>query len=77
LTAIMSKAVPENAQGELQGGVSSIMAISMLLGTVFFAQVFAWFMQPNAIVQSPNIAMFVAAGFLAITLFMFARVRKT
>ncbi len=77
LTAIMSKAVPENAQGELQGGVSSIMAVSMLLGTVFFAQVFAWFMQPNAIVQSPNIAMFVAAGFLAVTLLLFVRVRKT
>jgi MFS transporter, DHA1 family, tetracycline resistance protein len=76
LTAIMSKAVPEDAQGELQGGISSLMAVSMLLGTVFFSQVFAWFMQPNAIVQSPNVAMFIAAGFLGLTLLLFMRVAK-
>jgi MFS transporter, DHA1 family, tetracycline resistance protein len=76
LTAMMSKAVPENAQGELQGGVSSVMAVSMLLGTVFFAQVFAWFMQPNAVVVSPNVAMYVAAGFLALALVMFIRIQN-
>ena len=77
LTALMSKAVPENAQGELQGGISSIMAVSMLLGTVFFAQVFAWFTEPNLLVTSPNIAMYVAAGFLAVSLLLFIRVRKS
>ena len=76
LTAMMSKAVPENAQGELQGGISSIMAVSMLVGTVFFSQVFSRFMMPNAIVQSPSMAMYVAAGFLVITTAMFIRVRK-
>ena len=76
LTAMMSKAVPENAQGELQGGISSIMAVSMLVGTVFFSQVFSWFMMPNAIVQSPSMAMYVAAGFLVITTGLFIRVRK-
>jgi MFS transporter, DHA1 family, tetracycline resistance protein len=75
LTSIMSKAVPENAQGELQGGISSIMAIAMLLGTVFFSQVFRWFMEPNPYVVSPDVAMFVAAGFLAVTLLMFMAVR--
>ena len=76
LTAIMSKAVPENAQGELQGGISSIMAITMLLGTVFFSQVFAYGMDPNPLVQSPDIALFVAAGFLGLTLVMFLAIRK-
>lgn len=76
LTSIMSKAVPENAQGELQGGISSIMAVSMLVGTVFFSQVFSWFMQPNAIVQSPDVAMFTAAGFLAVTMVLFLKVRQ-
>jgi MFS transporter, DHA1 family, tetracycline resistance protein len=75
LSSIMSKAVPENAQGELQGGISSIMAVAMLLGTVFFSQVFSWFMQPNAIVQSPDVAMFVAAAFLALAMVVFMRVR--
>jgi MFS transporter, DHA1 family, tetracycline resistance protein len=75
LSSIMSKAVPENAQGELQGGISSIMAVAMLLGTVFFSQVFSWFMQPHAIVQSPDVAMFTAAGFLALAMLVFMRVR--
>jgi MFS transporter, DHA1 family, tetracycline resistance protein len=75
LTALMSKAVPENAQGELQGGISSVMAVSMLVGTVFFSQTFAWFMQPNRLVQSPNVAMFAAAGFLALAMLIFMRVR--
>jgi MFS transporter, DHA1 family, tetracycline resistance protein len=75
LSAIMSKAVPENAQGELQGGISSIMAVAMLAGTVFFSQVFSWFMKPNAIVQSPDMAMFAAAGFLALAMVVFMRVR--
>ena len=51
------------------------MAVAMLLGTVFFSQVFSWFAQPNAIVQSPDVAMYLAAGFLALTLLMFMRVR--
>ncbi len=76
LAAPMSKAVPEDAQGELQGGISSIMAVAMLLGTVFFSQLFSWFAKPNAILQSPDVAMYVAAGFLALTLLIFLRVRK-
>lgn len=75
LSALMSRSVPENAQGELQGGISSIMSVAMLAGTVFFSQVFSWFMQPNAFVQSPDVAMFTAAGFLALTMVIFLRVR--
>jgi MFS transporter, DHA1 family, tetracycline resistance protein len=76
LSALMSKAVPDNAQGELQGGISSIMSVAMLLGTVFFSQVFAWFMQPNALVQSANVAMYVAAGFLALSLLIFLKIHR-
>jgi MFS transporter, DHA1 family, tetracycline resistance protein len=75
LTALMSKAVPENAQGELQGGISSIMAVAMLLGTLFFSQVFSIFMKPNAYVTSPDVAMYVAAAVLAIALLLFLPVR--
>jgi DHA1 family tetracycline resistance protein-like MFS transporter len=71
LTAIMSKAVPDDAQGELQGGISSVMNIAMLAGTVFFSQVFGYFMQPGAIVQSPDVAFFLAAGFMSVALILF------
>jgi MFS transporter, DHA1 family, tetracycline resistance protein len=76
LTAIMSKAVPEDAQGELQGGISSIMSIAMLLGTVFFSQIFGYFMLPASPVQSPNIAFFVAGALLVVVVAMFLVVRR-
>ncbi len=72
LSAIMSKAVPEDAQGELQGGISSIMSIAMLLGTVFFAQLFGYFMQPGGTWISPDVSFFVAAGILALALLLYA-----
>lgn len=71
LTAIMSKAVPDDAQGELQGGISSVMNIAMLAGTVFFSQIFGYFMQETAPFRSPDVAFFVAAGFLAVALALF------
>ncbi len=71
LTAIMSKAVPEDAQGELQGGISSIMNVAMLTGTVFFSQIFGYFLRPSAPIVSPDIAFFVAAALLAVALGLF------
>jgi MFS transporter, DHA1 family, tetracycline resistance protein len=75
LTAMMSKAVPDDAQGELQGGISSVMNIAMLAGTVFFSQIFGYFMQPTAPFISPDVAYFTAAGLLVFVLGAFAAMR--
>ncbi len=71
LTAIMSKRVPENAQGELQGGLSAITNVAMLLGTLFFAQVFGYFLGPTSPYLSPNVAFYAAGAGLAFTLGLF------
>ena len=71
LTALMSKEVPENAQGELQGGLSAIMNIAMMLGTVFYAQLFGFFMSDAAPFQSPNVSYYVAGAGLAAALGVF------
>jgi MFS transporter, DHA1 family, tetracycline resistance protein len=71
LTAIMSRIVPEDAQGELQGGIASVQSIAMLAGTIFFTQIFGHFLQPTAVVVSADIAFFVAAALLAVTLALF------
>jgi MFS transporter, DHA1 family, tetracycline resistance protein len=76
LTALMSKEVPENAQGELQGGIGSIMAIAMLAGTVFFSQIFGYFMTPGAPILSPDVSYFVAAMVLAVCLVMFWQIER-
>lgn len=71
LTALMSKRVPENAQGELQGGLSAIMNVAMLVGTVFYAQLFGFFLSDAAPFQSPNISYYVAGAGMALTLAIF------
>ncbi|MDZ4309209.1 MAG: MFS transporter [Cypionkella sp.] len=70
LTAMMTKVVPDDAQGELQGGISAIMNVAMLAGTVFFSQIFGYFMAPGGW-QSPDVAFFVAGAGMALTLVMF------
>jgi DHA1 family tetracycline resistance protein-like MFS transporter len=72
LTAIMSKAVPEDAQGELQGGISSVMNLAMLAGTVFFAQVFGWATAQPDLPLATDIAYFIGAAVVSAALFMFA-----
>ena len=71
LSALISHKVPDDAQGELQGGLSSIMSISMLLGTVFFSQTFGYFMSGAAGFVSPNVAMYVSAALSVISLVLF------
>lgn len=76
LTAIMSHQAPEDAQGEIQGGIASLQSIGMLLGTVFFAQIFGWFTGPAAPVYAPGAAYLVAAVMLAGTLAFFLSLRE-
>ncbi len=71
LVAMMSKEVPEDAQGELQGGIAAIMNIAMLFGTVVFSQIFGRFMQPDAAFRSPDVSYFVAAAVLAAAVGLF------
>ena len=78
LVAMMSKAVPEDAQGELQGGISAVMNVAMLVGTILFSQVFGYFMQEARGTPSPNVAFYLAAALLLVTLAMYlALVRRT
>jgi DHA1 family tetracycline resistance protein-like MFS transporter len=63
--------VPEDAQGELQGGISAITNMAMLFGTVFFALVFGHFLAEDRGWRSPMWPSWVAAGCLALTLGLF------
>ncbi len=71
LSALISHKVPDDAQGELQGGLSSIMSISMLLGTLFFSQEFGYFMSGKAGFISPNVAMYTSAFISALAAMLF------
>lgn len=67
LMTMMTKNVPENAQGELQGGVAAVLNVAQLAGTVFFAQMFGFFMSPKAPFQDPAMGFFIASAGLAVT----------
>lgn len=76
LMAIMSKEVPADAQGELQGGMSSIMNISMMFGTVFYGFAFRYFVEPNPILQSAGAGFLIAAILMACALLLALTVAK-
>jgi DHA1 family tetracycline resistance protein-like MFS transporter len=71
LTAMMSKAVPDDAQGELQGGISAVTNLAMLAGTLTFAHVFGRFMAEDSTFRSPDVAYNLAAVLLVGTLVLF------
>ncbi|MFC5738434.1 MFS transporter [Sinirhodobacter huangdaonensis] len=72
MSALMSRAVPEDAQGALQGGISALMSLAMLLGTLFFTWIFGYFLSGAAPWRSPDAAFFVAAAVLLVPLGLFA-----
>jgi DHA1 family tetracycline resistance protein-like MFS transporter len=71
LTAMMSKAVPDDAQGELQGGLSAITNVAMLFGTVFYSHIFGRFMREDAGFRSPDVGFWIAAAGMGLSLLMF------
>jgi MFS transporter, DHA1 family, tetracycline resistance protein len=62
LNALMSKHVPANAQGELQGGVASLSSLANVVGPLLMTQVMAFYTAATAPVYFPGAAFILAAG---------------
>jgi DHA1 family tetracycline resistance protein-like MFS transporter len=77
MTSLLTKRVPEDAQGELQGGISAVTNVAMLFGTVFFAFIFGHFWAEDRVWRSTDVAYWVAAGFLAVTTFLFLVLKRS
>jgi DHA1 family tetracycline resistance protein-like MFS transporter len=73
LQSMMSADVAPSEQGELQGAVSSIQAISAIIGPPLMTNAFAFFSAPAAPVYLPGAPFVLAAGFSVLTLVIFAR----
>ncbi len=76
-TALLTKRVPEDAQGELQGGLSAVMNVAMLFGTVFFALIFGHFWAEDRSWRSTDVAFWIAAGCLALTTVLFLLLKRS
>ncbi|HEK19510.1 TCR/Tet family MFS transporter [Mucilaginibacter sp.] len=61
LQGVMSNEVPKNEQGELQGGLTSLMSLSSVFGPGFMTYVFYYFTNKNAPIQLPGAPYFIAS----------------
>ncbi len=65
LQAIMSKAVPADQQGLLQGTLGSINNLGAIIGPLMASQIFTWFTGPHAPYDLPG-AWFLVGAFLMV-----------
>ena len=65
LQGIISSHVPANEQGELQGGLTSLMSVTSIVGPLLMTNLFAHFTRPGASVYFPG-APFVAGSLLVL-----------
>ncbi len=66
---LMSKAVPPNEQGMLQGGLASVTSITNVLGPLLATNLFGYFISDKAPVKIPGAAFFAGAVLLVFALF--------
>lgn len=71
LQGIISSQVPKNEQGELQGGLTSLMAVTSIVGPLLMNNLFYFFSQQSAPLYFPG-AAFIAGAILVIIATLFA-----
>jgi len=76
IQGLMSRQIPANAQGELQGGVASLYSLTAVVGPPLMTQLFGYFSSGRARVHFPG-AAFLCAALLAIAgLVVFVRATR-
>lgn len=66
LQGLMTNEVPSNEQGELQGGLTSLMSLSSIFGPWFMTYIFYYFTSPKAPVYLPGAPFYIAAVLMLI-----------
>ncbi|WP_300037846.1 TCR/Tet family MFS transporter [uncultured Roseobacter sp.] len=71
LQGIMSKAVGADAQGELQGALTSLSALAMIFSPMIMTSTFAAFTADDAVVYLPGAPFLLSAGLICVGLAVF------
>jgi DHA1 family tetracycline resistance protein-like MFS transporter len=66
LQGLMTRRVPQNQQGQLQGALQSLQGIAAIFGPMLFGETFAWSLRHDAVVHAPGLAIYLAAGLLGL-----------
>jgi DHA1 family tetracycline resistance protein-like MFS transporter len=61
MNSTLSRTVAPDEQGELQGGVSSLMSLSAIIGPPLMTQALAFFSRPGGAIQFPGASFLLAA----------------
>ncbi|MDG3042849.1 TCR/Tet family MFS transporter [Roseicyclus marinus] len=77
MQGVMSRAAGPDAQGELQGVLSSISALSMILSPLIMTQAFFWFTRPEGAIILPGAPFLIAAVLMAGAFFLYVSTRAT
>ena len=72
MTALMSRRVPANAQGELQGALSGVLGVTLIISPVLMTQTFGYFTSAGAPVYLPGAPFLAAAALMALALVPFS-----
>jgi len=64
LRSLMSRAVPADGQGELQGAIASVMGLTAILAPVLMTQTFRTFAADAAVWYMPGAPFLLAAGLM-------------
>ena len=67
LQSIITKAVPKNEQGELQGALTSLISITAIVGPPLMTGLFAYFTKPTAPVHFSGVAFLLGGILMAVS----------
>lgn len=76
IQGIISGQIPPNEQGELQGGLTSLMSLTGIVGPLLMTNLFAYFTSPNAPIYFPGAPYLLGGVFILISLFLTANALK-
>lgn len=75
--SIMSREVTMSQQGQLQGAVNSLRGMAGLIGPGLFTYIFSRSIGAGALIHSPGMAFYVAAGILIVSLIVAESVKPS
>ncbi|MBY0433846.1 MAG: TCR/Tet family MFS transporter [Cyclobacteriaceae bacterium] len=76
LQGVMSGVVPPNAQGELQGGFTSLASLTSIIGPPLMNNLFAYFTKPDGDIYFPGAAMLLGAVLTIVSAILARRTLK-
>jgi DHA1 family tetracycline resistance protein-like MFS transporter len=73
IQGLISRSLPPNEQGSVQGALSSLASVTGILGPPLATGLFGYFVSPRAPVILPGIAFFVGSGVVLCALLLAVR----